>query len=380
MSRLEIKQQLVEVKPDQLEAYLVASGWLCDGELSNRASIWHRPEKRYNDAEVLLPKSQSAKDYKDRIVDAVFAIATFEERTPVEVAKAMIGFFTDQISVRVLHHDVTEGTIPLNDGVLLNLRARDLLAASAMSTLSKRKRFFGAPPLEARKFLESLRLGQTAVGSYIVNVIAPVKPIPSNQQSIPLTSMTRMVTANLSSSLNALNQAIEKFAQADDLTVFDSAVNGGASANMCDALLGLSGRKRTRGFEITITPSPSEAFEYAPSKFVFEVEKLELIASASKYYKDDYVLLNRTVSGYINKLVSLPTEEGGTITIDAKIGDTNKDITIELGPVDYYDAVTAHNAKEIVESHGDVYVKARTVKLLNQTDFRVVRSGDLFES
>lgn len=378
MSREELKKQLLDVKPDQLEAYLITSGWRRDGELGVLASIWHRPEERHNDAEVLLPQSESAKDYSDRIADVVIAIAAFEERTPFEVAKTTVGYFADHISVRVLHRDVAEGTIPLNDGVLLNLRARDLVASSAMSTLSKRKHFSGKRPPEAREFLESLRLGQTEVGSYIVNVIAPVTLLPSDQQSMPMTSMTRMVTANLSSSLDALIQAIDKFAQADDLTVFDGAVEVGASANMCDALLGLSGEKRTRGFEITITPSLSEEFKYEPRKFLFDVEKVRLIATASEYYKDNYVLPDQTIGGSIKRLDRPATEENGTITIEATIGDSVKLVTIELGPADYLDAVSAHKAKEVVECHGDVHVKARTVKLLNPSGFRVMRSGDLF--
>lgn len=378
MSREELKKQLLEVSPDQLEAYLIASGWRRDGELGERASIWHRPEERHSDAEVLLPRSQSAKDYTDRIVDVVFSIAAFEGRMPVEVAKATTGFFADHISVRILHRDVAEGTIPLNDGVLLNLRARDLVASSAMSTLSKRKHFSGKRPPEAREFLESLRLGQTEIGSYVVNVIAPMKPIQTDQQSMPMTSMTRMVTANLSTSLDALSQAIGKFSQANDFTAFDAAVKDGASANLCDALVGLSGEKKTRGFEITITPSLSEEFRYEPRKFVFDVEMVKLIASASEYYKDNYILPDRTISGSIKRLDRPATEDNGTITIEATIGDSDKLVTIELGPADYLDAVTAHKAKDVVECHGDVHVKARTVKLLSPSGFRVMRSGDLF--
>lgn len=378
MSREDLKKQLLDVSPDQLESYLAISGWKRDDELGDLASIWHRPEAQHVDAEVLLPQSKSTKDYADRFVDAVLAIAAFEERPTMEVAKAIAGFFADHISVRVFHHDVAEGTIPLNDGVLLNLRARDLVASSAMSTLSKQRHFSGKRPPEAREFLESLRLGQTEVGSYVVNVIAPVKPALSDQQSMPMTSMTRVVTANLSSSLDALSRAIERFAQADDLTVFDDAVAVGASANMCDALLGFSGEERTRGFEIIITPSLSEEFKFQPRHFVFDVEKVSLIAVASEYYKDNYVLPDRTISGFIKRLDRPVAEENGTITIEATVGNVGKHVAIELGPKDYLDAVTAHKAKEVVECRGDVHVKARTAKLLNPSGFRVLRSGDLF--
>lgn len=377
MSSEELKRQLLTIKPDQLEAYLIASGWRRDGDLGNRASIWHRDEDYQRDAEVLLPISQTLKDYSERILDAVLAIGTLEKRTPLEVARSISGYLADHISIRVVHHDVAEGTIPLTDGVLLNQRARDLLASSAMSTQSKRKYFSGKRTPEVREFLDSLRLGQTEFGSYIVNIIAPVKPIQSDQQSMPMTSLTRMVTANLSSSLDALSHAISKFAETGDLAIFDEAVADGASANMCDALLGLSGEQRTRGFEITIKPSLSEEFRHEPQKFLFNVDTVRIIAAVSEYYRDNYVLRDRTISGFIKRLDRVATEENGTITIETTIVDTDKLVTIELGPIDYLDAVTAHKAKDVVECHGDIHVKARTVKLLNPSGFRVRRSGDL---
>jgi hypothetical protein len=378
VSREQLKKQLFQLTPNQLETYLMSRGWQCDGELSGLASIWHRPDEGAYDAEVVAPRSDSARDYRDRIVDAVLAVASYERREPVDVAKEIAGHFADHIRVRVIHRDVVEGTIPLNDGILLNQRARDLLASSAMSATFKRKHFSGKRPPETREFLNSLRLGQTEVGSYVVNVIAPLSPAaPAEQDVIPTTSITRMVTANLSAGLDALLQAIHEFGQEDDVTVFNSAVNAGVSANMCDALLGLSGEQRERGFEVTITPCPTDGFKSEPRTYVFHTEEVKILAAASEYYKDNYVLPDQTIRGFIKRLDRPPTDETGTITVEATILNTDKHVAIELGPDEYLDAVTAHKMKEVIECRGDVSVKARSAKLLNPSGFRVIRSGDL---
>ncbi|MDP2025628.1 hypothetical protein [Sulfuriferula sp.] len=378
MSRDEMAKLLYDVSPNQLESYLIANGWNHDGNLGKLASIWHRPEAISADAEVLVPQLSIAKDFRDRLVDAVLAIAAYENRTPVEVVNATAGHFADYIRVRVFHRDVEAGTIPLNDGVMLNSRARDLMASAALSTMSKRRYFSGARPPEAQDYINSLRLGQTEIGSYIVTVIAPVTPVQSNQDVIPLTPLARVVTANLASGLEALSRAVEKFAQAEDLTVFDEAVSFGASSNMCDALLGLSGEQRTRGFEISIAPSTSEKFCNEAKTFVFDAEKVAYIVAASEYYKDNYVLTGRTISGFVKRLDRPRADEDGTITIEALLGEVEKNITVELGAADYLEAVTAHRAKEIVQCTGDVHVTARTAKLLNPTGFRVLQSGNLF--
>jgi hypothetical protein len=371
-------KQSVNVSPEQLEVYLLKYGWIRDGELGDVATIWHRPEADSSNAEVVLPQSQEAKDYTDRMLDAVFAIAAFEGRAAADVVNIVAGYFVDQVSIRVIHEDIVKGTIPLNDGVLLNLRARDLLAASAMSTLNKRKHFSGKRAPEAREFLNGLRLGQTAVGSYIVNVLVPLITPLSDQTAIPMSSMTRMVTANLAESLGALDQAIVKFAQENDRTVFDRAVEIGASANMCDALLGLSGELRNRDFEIAITPSISDEYKNGPTKFTFDTDKIDCIALASEYYKDNYVLLDITISGFITRLDRPVKDDVGTITVGATINSSEKLITVELGADEYLDAISAHKAKNVVECHGDVHVRARTAKLLHPSAFRIIRTDALF--
>lgn len=378
MNRVPLLKQLIEVRPQQIEAYLVAMSWRRDGNLGTRASIWHRPEDRFFDQEVLLPIGNGLKDFDDRMADAILAIASFEKRGPNEIMKAVMGVFADQISIRVFHHDTKEGTIPLEDGILLNIKARDLIATSAMSTLSKQKQFSGKRPAEASEFLKSLKLGQTEIGSYVVNVIAPVGLPLSHQESIATTSMTRMVTANLASSLEALASAIEEFKQADDLTVFDKAVTNGASSNMCDALIGLSGEKKSRGFEIAITPSSSDSFKSDSKTFIFSAETISFISVAAEYFKDDYVILDRTFTGFIKRLDRPAQQENGTITIEATVATIEKLIMVELTPADYALAIEAHQAKDVVSCHGNLHVKARTARLLEPAAFRVLRSRDLF--
>ena len=115
------------------------------------------------------------------MVDAVIAISLLEVRSPLTVLKEVMGYFADLVRIRVFHNDVDAGTIPINDGVLLNIRARDLMTSAVMSTASKRRHFMGKRSPEVKAYIDSLRLGQTEVGSYIVNIIAPVGPSQSDQ-------------------------------------------------------------------------------------------------------------------------------------------------------------------------------------------------------
>lgn len=368
-----------DVTPDLLEAYLTTNEWTYDGDLHNLASIWHRSDTEHHDVEILLPRTADLKDYIDRMADAVLEIAAFEEVEPAAVVKAVIGHFTDQVRIRVIHADVAGGTIPLKDGVLLNQHARDLMAAAAMSTGSRRRHFTSKPSSVAKAFLESLRLGQTEEGSYVVNIIAPLDKDQGNQLGLPTVPLGNVVTDSLSLGLLVLNDALEWYGRTLDRTMFDNAVLSGASANMCDALIGLSGLEKNREVEITVAPAGSQRTTRTTRTFLFDGKKVEYLGIASAYYKDNYVAENQTVVGTIQRLDRPVDQERGTITIEAKIRDADKHIAIELAPDDYEKAITAHQRKEDVQCTGDLHVSPRKATLLSPRGFRVLASRNLFD-
>jgi hypothetical protein len=368
-----------DVTPDLLEAYLTTNEWTYDGDLHNLASIWHRSEPEHRDVEILLPRTTDLKDYIDRMVDAVLGIAAFEGIEPAAVVKAVIGHFTDQVRIRVIHADVAGGTIPLKDGVLLNQHARDLMAAAAMSTVSRRRHFTSKPSSVAKALIASLRLGQTEEGSYVVNIIAPLGKDQGNQLGLPTVPLGNVVTDNLSLGLFVLNDALEWYGRTLDRTMFDNAVLSGASANMCDALIGLSGLEQNRDVEIIVAPAGSQRTTRTPRTFLFDGQKVEHLGIASAYYKDNYVAENQTVLGTIQRLDRPVDQEGGTITIEAKIRDADKHIAIELAPDDYEKAIAAHQRKEDVQCTGDLHVSPRKATLLSPRGFRVLASRNLFD-
>jgi hypothetical protein len=378
MSDDDLMKRLADVTTDQLAAYLTMSGWIKDGDLGTLASIWHRPEPQHEDAEILLPTSVDAKDFKDRLVDAAETIGNFEGRLPVDVIEDVMGHFSDRIRVRVFHFDVEGGTIPLDDGVMLNEKARDLMEAAAFAAISKRRQFGGRKPEETAGYLKSLRLGQTEIGSYVINIIAPVPPQDTTQLGLPSVPTTSLVTATLSSGLKALDDAIETVSKGGAVTRFDEAVSNGASANLCDALVGLSGTNARRGFEITIAPAGSSAALSPPKTFVFDVNKVERVAEAAAYYKrDDQMLYDRTITGSVEKLDRPLEDESGTISIAATLNGQPRVVTVELNRDDYQRAVKAHGSKHLVRCHGDVKVTARSARLINPRDFKVIRNEEL---
>lgn len=363
-----------EVSAYQLRAYLEHKQWFEDGKIRNVATIWHRQDNE--DAEVVLPLSY-VKDYRQRIRDALASIASVEARAVDDVVNEVKRLFANVITIRVVHDDTKDGTIPINDGVLLIAKAKDLLSAAARSLYAKRKQFTRGAPKEAKEYLETLLLGQTEIGSYVVNVIAPVQMVADGSDNVITIPLAQAITSNLVAGLSALEKATATYEEKGDFGAFDEAVLAGASSNMCDALLGFSGEKHNRNFEITVTAAPSPLFETEPAKFMFDGRYVEALEKATGYYKGDYILPERRLTGYITKLSRPKDETSGTITIDSTVGDVERKVQVELMGDDYHQAVVAHDNSKMVRVEGDVHIKSKSAQLLNPKNFGVIEIEDL---
>ncbi|MDH4465100.1 MAG: hypothetical protein QE290_13835 [Acidovorax sp.] len=366
----------LRISVDQLHAYLQSKQWHEDGKIRSVATIWHHPEDE--DAEILVPWP-SAKDYLPRMRQALSLIATFEGRHVADIIRDALRLLSNVISVRVIHNDTSDGTIPINDGVLLIAKARELLSAAAQSVYAKRRQFTGNAPKEARAYLDALVLGQTEIGSYVVNVIAPSQPLQNMEVgTAEVVPLGQAVTLNLVTGLEALERASEAYEEVGDLKAFDAAVLAGASANMCDALLGFSGERHQREFEIVVTATSGPMFEGESRRFAFNSRDVELLEKVSGYYKDDYVLPQRRLTGYITKLSRAKGETSGTIVVDSMLGDTERKIRIDLSGDDYHMAVLAHDNSKMVRVIGDVHIQSKSARLLNPANFGVIENEDLF--
>lgn len=361
----------------QVEAYLVSKAWFMDGGVSSVGTLWHRQDNE--SAEVVLPKHPGIRDFHKRFNEALTALSEFEGRSVAEVVADVVRMSSNLITVRVIGADTADGTIPINDGVLLFSKAKDLLYAAALSMYSKRKQFSGQPPKEAKAYVDSLLLGQTDIGSYVVNVIAPLPP-PRPAQAAgagPEVPVAEAVTLNLVHGLEAISKATTEFADSRSLKVFDAAVERGVSANMCDALVGFSGTERNRDFEIRVSGAAGPMFEGETKVFNFDADAVAAVQKASDYYKGDYTLDHRNIWGFVKKLDRPKGEEVGTITVEAAVDGVERSIKIMLNPDEYHQAVLAHDTKVIVACSGNIHIKNRRATLLNPTGFRIIALDEL---
>lgn len=373
----DISRAFADVSIVQVEAYLVSKSWFMNGGLSSVGTLWHRKDNE--SAEVVLPKHPGIREFRKHFNGALTTLSEFEGRSVAEVVADVVRMSSNLITVRVIGADTANGTIPINDGVLLFSKAKDLLYAAALSMYSKRKQFSGQLPKDAKAYVDSLLLGQTEIGSYVVNVIAPLPPPRPAQDTGagPEVPVAEAVTLNLVHGLEAIAKATTEFADSRSFKVFDAAVERGVSANMCDALIGFSGFERNRDFEVRISGAAGPMFEGETKVFKFDADAVVAVQKASDYYKGDYTLDHRNIWGFVKKLDRPKGQDVGTITVEAAVDGVERSIKIMLNPDEYHQAVLAHDTKVIVACSGNIHIKNRRATLLNPTGFRIIALNKL---
>lgn len=380
MNSLELKLFIKDIIPIRLEKYLHSCGWDEDGFVSDKAKVWHRPEEKYFDLEIIQPLDDNLRDYSQRMYEAIHVLSEFEGRSSAKIIQEVINFDSDIVKIRVVSPDVDGGAIPIDDGVLLFEKAKDLLVSSSLSAFNKKRFYSGSWPAAVKVFLDTLRFGQTERGSYIVNVIAPI--IRFSNMDIPEadSSITRSISNNLARSLRATSVAVEKYEKTNNVICFEEAVSSGVSANLCDAIIGISGSARNRDVEIAIELSVSERNTQEIIKIhKFPSRHMPILGTASEYYKGNFVIKNYEAYGLVIRMDHEPTEDHGVIRVASLVNGTTKNVSIQLGLDDYWEAVKAHKPKLPVTCQGDLHVTPRSANLVDPRHFKVVGDTDLFD-
>jgi hypothetical protein len=360
--------------PDELSVYLVQTGWTNDTILDGRASIWHRIDDVL--AEISIPVS-GLRDYYARMLDALADLQEFEKRDPESIRRDIVNAGAGLLTVRVKGEDTSEGLIPLRDGIILVQKAKDLLVAAAMSLTTKKRHFQGRLADELRAYIDSVQLGQTEFGSYVIKVVAPAKEFQLSEAGTD-EGIASVLFQNLVAGVEALHTATGASAgQASrNAILLEQAVMAGASINMCDSLLGFSGQSRSRSFELSLSVPQGGLFPRRSCSFSFDQDRIVGLQAAIEYFKDDYVLRNRDVEGFVKHLSRPTQDENGKATLEALVDGVERSVSIELGPSDYQIGISAHDSKRMVRCTGDLHVKPRGSLLLNPSNFGFVNPED----
>ena len=374
---------LRDIGPHQLAAYLRSRAWSQVELIGDKASVWTLLANGRGEFEILLPLDATLEEYPRRVSEALHTLEVAEQRSQLDILLDITTATSDVLRVRLVHGLIENGSLPLEHGVQMVRSARDLALAAACATSRPRAVYGSRKPQEAIDYLSGLRMGQTAAGSFVVTIQSAVPPraqlglFADASNKYLDEPFERRVLLTLAHALTETRHAITYAAGSGDFQPFQNAVRSGISANLCDALVGLSIDGSAEEIDLELSWSPTrQAVEKTPTRFQFRRDMFPVLREASRLLResalrDDFALFG-TVTG-------LRREEGartGRVTVSALVDNLWRKVRMDLGDEDYRKAVKAHEERELVEGTGELVKDKRTYFLRNVRDFDLFQYPD----
>ena len=125
-ARITDRKVFESLRPLDVVAYLRSEGWVLAGYYAESATVWKRQAQQ-----VLLPQDSSFADYPRRLAEILDTLAEVENRSQLEIVRDLATATSDVVRVRVSSPLVTDGSLALEEGVMLFENTKDILLSAA---------------------------------------------------------------------------------------------------------------------------------------------------------------------------------------------------------------------------------------------------------
>lgn len=248
---------LQSLSPRDVAGWLRMRGFRHTGSLGEFGALFSRirPDESQ---EIVLPTSPTARDFAKRMQELLTDLSDYENRQAHEVMIDLYMAPFDVIKIRPPDAD-DYGSIRFAAGIDLHAESRNLLRAAANAAASPipRRSWRGRSFDEVTNYLGNVRLGQTQIGSFILNVLSPWDFATGEQAALDLSEPTfgRRVTNSLAAALRATEKAMRRSVTEGAKPLIES-YQTGISSNFCAALARLA--SEGDGVDVTLAWSPSQ--------------------------------------------------------------------------------------------------------------------------
>jgi hypothetical protein len=365
---------LCALKPLELAAYLRANGWRQEADLGGKGNLWLFQNSDGQEFDIAAPARRDLADYALRMAEVLYTLSEVEGRSQLDVLRDIQTTTADLVRVRSQSPDAENGTLPLDQAVAFVEGSRDMLLAAACAAIDKRPFFAKRKAQQAMAYLRQVRMGQTERGSYVLTILSPVAPELRAQGTLfavePEDPFERSVTRTLMNALEALDQASRDAAVDGDMTAFQIAVNRGVSANLCEAVIGLSDVSLGEGLDIQISWSRTRPVDdKIRSRVILGNDSIPIIKEAARLFREFAPLEDVEIEGFVTRLDRGREAQEGDVTIEASLEGKLRRIALRLSAETYTRAVQAHDERRPVRCTGELVKEGRGYRLNDPRHF-----------
>ncbi|WP_147040203.1 hypothetical protein [Skermanella aerolata] len=280
--------------------------------------------------------------------------------------------------IRVRSKDADDyGSIRFDAGLQLHEEAKRLVVSAALAEASEvpRRAWKGRRPDSVSQYLERIRLGQTENASFSLTVLSPYSFDPAEQASLfQDNAFGRRVTLKFGAALAAIQDALAE-SVADPLPAFESIVDVGVSADMCQALAKLA--DSDAGVDVSISWSPAKPVQ-EPIHLGLTRQDAAVLQEVAHSFSRREPEPDFVIEGLVEEIKEKPERFDGSVVIQAPLPNQLgvRKIRVRFDQR-YRDIVyDAARNKKWVRVIGDLGRDGKSLTLFDPRDFSIVEPDD----
>jgi hypothetical protein len=349
----------------QLAAYLRSRGWKPAEHYFEMGRIWTAAEGH---PRLVLPLYEEVDDYAASIASALATLARYEGRSQSLILRDIDAATKDIIRIRLSGNDAEDGAIPLDEAAHLIEHARDMMMAAACSAVLPKPVFTGRRPTEAVEYVKRVRMGQTERGSFVLTMQSEVPPQLADTESLSSSTeepFSRRVTRTLAHSLWDTQTALADALTTGAMDRFFDAGDSRISANLCDAVAGLSLPGYDRDISIALSWSPTRPVPAdVPSLVHFSSDRLPILREIARIWREKATYESFELKGFVVKLEH-SKKNTGVVTVLGVVDGKDQRITVELQGGDHQLAIKAYENRVTFYVEGELEREGTSYRLKN---------------
>ena len=359
------------------------NGWQRRTEVSSTPDVWVLPTSE-GTYEVIAPSSQETRDFAKRVAELLRTLSVVEDRSELDLLRDLHAARFDIQYIRT-HFTSPPGTAPLREAADAFAAAQAMLSASTASLEEPRLVLPSRRPSRTSELMQKVLAGPTREGSYIISIWVPVPPrLTQDEDQVlfddPSEPFEREATKHLNFALTAAREATSEALYGDEgLESFVARRDSGISANLCEALVKLSGEDEA-GFDVRFAWSLDRPVLDLDRRIFFSQESIPVLEEAARELRARMPQEDVRLRGNVVRLHREGQLGRGEVTIAGLVVDDPQEklqhVSLDLAESDYQLAIEAHQRFDNVEVTGSLYRRGTRTYLRNPSGFSVPSSID----
>ena len=345
-------ESLKGISPQAIDRYLSLCGWERDFSFQNR-KIWRYSHKSESEVQLLVPARDDLPDYLLRVEQVISILGEIFEKPEVEIVNDLFTTYSDRLEFRVISPFAEAGKLPLDYATECIEGIKNLILYSACAVHDAKPICLKASN-KAKETLNRFELGQTGIGSFVINIDAKVASEDDDhigRLGEPSSTDEHKVVERISTAIQQVKKITEG-AKISDIAV--AASKDGITANMCESFLKLKPpHDPCTELETTICYASAITDQIGVKKTVkFSDYHFSIIQEIANIYRNNILVEDMVLFGLINKMQR--NNEERIISIECRTDDGKRLVQATLTEEQHELACDAYKAARMVRISGVV--------------------------